>query len=594
MRGLAHLRPLVVARMCSLGGVVASTLLALWLVPQITALGGDTEGWRLGLTIAATLFGAALFGWTRLRLGVLDDPTADALTRRRAAHDFPFRLARLCFVAAVLAGIATATFLWWTGDDAARAAVSGAVTYLLLVFPVLGIYLLTRRALRPYAAGPPGAPPVAGHRQTVALRLAFAVQLPVVVCAVGIVLVEQSNGNVYARDLETYARQRYDLLLGRTLRVLERPEARRALVESLQPPPGVVARVEPDGSIRHAALTVSEQHVRPLALRLPPYLLLGLVTLLSALLGTWLAREVTTELDDVERALRRLGDVSPPSEPVTMERSIALRETAALVSAFAETVAGFRERRAAIREAALQRRRGEQAKSRFLAHMSHELKSPLNSILGFAELLLAGLEGELTPRQREQLAFIWRSGDALLRFILALLDLARLEAPVGDDAERASGLRPRPTTAAELLEQARQQHRPDPLGAIELTFAPAPDLACEADVEHSARTLVLAGCILLDAMERGEVEVVAGRGTGGHLDFSVRVVSAEGDEADRLQLIAQLTTDWPGVLPEDTDQRFGAAAATLMLLRWLAEVQGGSFDVVEGRWPGFVLRLPAA
>lgn len=592
---LDDLRPLQVARLCSAAGVLLATVLAVELVPRIAWLGDGVNTWRLGLCGGALAFIAGLVVWARVRLGGLDDRPPDDPVRRREAHDFPVRLARACFLAAVVAGIGTTAFLWGGPGGPARATVTGVVTYLLLVLPVLGVYLLSRRALRHHAAGPPGAPPVAGGRQSVALRLAFAVQLPVVVCAVGIVLVEQSGGNAYDREVEAYHRQLYDHLVTRTLRLLDDDEARRAFVTDLRPPPGVVAAVTPDGAIRHHPLAVDEAHVRPLALRLPPYLLLGIVTLLSALLGAWLARAVTTDLADVGRALRRLRQEPRPDEvePMRVDRAVALRETAALLRAFQQTLAGFRARRGAIREAAIQRRQAEHAKARFLAHLSHELKSPLNSILGFTELLLAGVEGPLDDRQREHLNIIWRSGDSLLRFILALLDLARLEAPQAGEAPRASGLRPRPTTVGELLRAAREQLRPDPLGAVELTLALPPDPAApvHVDVEYTARALVLAGGVLLDAMDHGEVEVRL-HPDGDEVEARVEVISADGDAGVRAQLVEQLGTEWPQGLPEEGDHRFGGAAATLVLLRWLTEAQGGRCEVVPGRWPGFVMRLP--
>ncbi|MGP1372532.1 ATP-binding protein [Almyronema epifaneia] len=67
-----------------------------------------------------------------------------------------------------------------------------------------------------------------------------------------------------------------------------------------------------------------------------------------------------------------------------------------------------------------------QAKSIFIANISHELRSPLNAILGFAELLQA--ETTLSPQQRENAGLIYRSGQHLLNIINQVLDLAKIEA----------------------------------------------------------------------------------------------------------------------------------------------------------------------
>jgi signal transduction histidine kinase len=64
----------------------------------------------------------------------------------------------------------------------------------------------------------------------------------------------------------------------------------------------------------------------------------------------------------------------------------------------------------------------------FLANMSHDLKSPLNSVIGFSELLMRGIEGELTQGQKDDISLIHASGEELLNLINNILDSARLEA----------------------------------------------------------------------------------------------------------------------------------------------------------------------
>lgn len=65
------------------------------------------------------------------------------------------------------------------------------------------------------------------------------------------------------------------------------------------------------------------------------------------------------------------------------------------------------------------------AKSAFLAHMSHELRSPLGVILGFAELALK----EVDPKQKNQhIATIDRNAHQLLALVDEILDLAKVEA----------------------------------------------------------------------------------------------------------------------------------------------------------------------
>lgn len=65
------------------------------------------------------------------------------------------------------------------------------------------------------------------------------------------------------------------------------------------------------------------------------------------------------------------------------------------------------------------------AKSTFLATMSHEVRTPLNGILGMTQLMAMN---ELDQQQRERVEVIRRSGETLLGTLNAVLDLSRIEA----------------------------------------------------------------------------------------------------------------------------------------------------------------------
>jgi signal transduction histidine kinase len=61
-------------------------------------------------------------------------------------------------------------------------------------------------------------------------------------------------------------------------------------------------------------------------------------------------------------------------------------------------------------------------------HLSHDLRGPLNSILGFSELLLEGIEGPLTEYQEADITAIYQSAQNLLRLINELVDVSKLDA----------------------------------------------------------------------------------------------------------------------------------------------------------------------
>ncbi len=80
-----------------------------------------------------------------------------------------------------------------------------------------------------------------------------------------------------------------------------------------------------------------------------------------------------------------------------------------------------------LREATEQAQRAMLAKSEFLAKMSHELKNPLNSIIGYSEILIDGLS-EMAGQRYTDLEAIKAAGHRLLELIDDLLDLSKLEA----------------------------------------------------------------------------------------------------------------------------------------------------------------------
>ena len=70
-------------------------------------------------------------------------------------------------------------------------------------------------------------------------------------------------------------------------------------------------------------------------------------------------------------------------------------------------------------------KRATEAKSEFLARMSHEVRTPMNALLGMAELLM---ETSLNPEQREYVRIFRRAGDNLLNVVNDILDFSKVEA----------------------------------------------------------------------------------------------------------------------------------------------------------------------
>jgi signal transduction histidine kinase len=79
-------------------------------------------------------------------------------------------------------------------------------------------------------------------------------------------------------------------------------------------------------------------------------------------------------------------------------------------------------------ERAAHLRAADETKTRFLSSVSHEFRTPVNSILALSKILLHRLDGELTSEQEKQVRYINQAADQLATLIDDLLDLRKVEA----------------------------------------------------------------------------------------------------------------------------------------------------------------------
>jgi signal transduction histidine kinase len=104
------------------------------------------------------------------------------------------------------------------------------------------------------------------------------------------------------------------------------------------------------------------------------------------------------------------------------------QENQRLNDELADTNRGVLALNAELEDKADSLRTASETKSRFLSHMSHEFRTPLNSIRSLAAMLASRLDGDLTLEQERQVEFIRRLSDALLELVNDLLDMAKIEA----------------------------------------------------------------------------------------------------------------------------------------------------------------------
>jgi len=151
---------------------------------------------------------------------------------------------------------------------------------------------------------------------------------------------------------------------------------------------------------------------------------------------------------DIARANEQVTAVAEGRAPPPMsEASLSSLEVRELVQSVDRLVGRITEANVAKYIAIEKAKEADRLKSQFLANMSHDLRSPLNSVLGFSELLVSGIDGDLAESQRVQLQLIHDCGRHLLQQIDDILDTAKIEAGRLD-------LHPEPTPPATLLNRA--------------------------------------------------------------------------------------------------------------------------------------------
>ncbi len=237
-------------------------------------------------------------------------------------------------------------------------------------------------------------------------------------------------------------------------------------------------------------------------------------------------------------------------------------------------------------ERAEELRRASELKSRFLSNISHEFRTPLNSILAIATLLLERTDGELSTEQERQVNYIRSSAHNLTDLVNDLLDLAKVEA---GKVELRNGEFDVPALFGALRGVMKPlQTATNVALMLDDHFGGPPLYSDEGKISQILRNLVSNA---LKFTEHGEVRV-----------------SARYDAMTRRYVFAVVDTGI-GIAPEDQDrifeeftqipnrlqERVKGTGLGLPLSRRLAELLGGTLIVESelGRGATFILDIPA-
>jgi len=117
-----------------------------------------------------------------------------------------------------------------------------------------------------------------------------------------------------------------------------------------------------------------------------------------------------------------------PTPDLQEALSASQREIEALRAEIDETNRGVVALYAELDAQAQQLKEATELKSRFLAYMSHEFRTPINAIRSIARLLMDRMDGPLTPDQEKQVGFIQSNAAEFAEMVDDLLDFAKVEA----------------------------------------------------------------------------------------------------------------------------------------------------------------------
>jgi signal transduction histidine kinase len=155
------------------------------------------------------------------------------------------------------------------------------------------------------------------------------------------------------------------------------------------------------------------------------YLVLAVIAMaLAGALGWRIGSSFAEDVSLATRELEATG-VADVLRGARIRGDARFHSVAALMRATDQMGGVFREFASAQQRAIDARAATERMRGLFLASMSHDLKAPLNAILGFADLVS---RGELTEGQRENVVIIEQRGRELLYLVDTILDAARVEA----------------------------------------------------------------------------------------------------------------------------------------------------------------------
>lgn len=228
-------------------------------------------------------------------------------------------------------------------------------------------------------------------------------------------------------------------------------------------------------------------------------------------------------------------------------------------------------------------RRAADVKTRVVANVSHEFRTPINSILGLSQLLLDRLDGELTGEQEKQVRFIRSSAESLGELVNDLLDLSRVEAGRHD-------LRASEFDVAELFSSLRGMMKPLVHEDVDLVVE-EPTVRAKMRTDSGKISQILRNLVsnAIKFTAQGQIRVRAMLADTGDVRFEVSDTGIGITEEDQERIFEEFAQ-----IENPLQRKVKGTGLGLALSRRLAEILGGTLTVRSKPNEGatFVLEVP--
>lgn len=257
-------------------------------------------------------------------------------------------------------------------------------------------------------------------------------------------------------------------------------------------------------------------------------------------------------------------------------------EMRTLMHSFNDMSKSVAEARFAEAEARQAAERANQSKSEFLRTVTHELRSPLNAMIGFSDLIASGRFGPIgDDRYRSCAADVRMASQHMLSLVNDLLDLARVEAGQYDLFDSAVGL-------DEIVERAVRLAAPEAAARGMAIVTAAEDAPCVRADER-----VLLQCtlnLIINAVrygnQNGRIAVTAGSSADGGAVLAV-ADSGPGIAACDLERVLRPFER----VASDRSREVRGSGLGLPIVKRLVELHGGAFSLTSTLGIGTVARI---